>query len=97
MEAPVSEASPVLEAFEIDVLDVSPAVVAEAAPLVILDEQDDDLDAEDHLDADLLPIFEEEATELMPQLGSRFTPTGCQTGQPRRPQRSAALVAHTKG
>nr|CBA27284.1 hypothetical protein Csp_A01510 [Curvibacter putative symbiont of Hydra magnipapillata] len=70
MEAPVNEASPVLDAFEIDVPDVLPAVVAEAAPLVILDEQDDDLDAEDHLDADLLPIFEEEATELMPQLGS---------------------------
>ncbi|NBW48841.1 MAG: hybrid sensor histidine kinase/response regulator [Betaproteobacteria bacterium] len=70
MDAPVNEASPVLESFDIDVPDVLPAVVAEAAPLVILDDQDDDLDAEDHLDADLLPIFEEEATELMPQLGS---------------------------
>ncbi|MDT7516655.1 Hpt domain-containing protein [Rhodoferax mekongensis] len=60
----------VQEALNIEVPDVLPAVVAEAAPLVVLDEQDDDLDAEDHLDADLLPIFEEEATELMPQLGS---------------------------
>lgn len=47
-----------------------PAELAVAAPLSILDGHDEDLDAEDHLDPDLLPIFEEEATELMPQLGA---------------------------
>ena len=41
-----------------------------AAPLTIVDAEDEDIDAEDHLDDDLLPIFEEEATELMPQLGT---------------------------
>jgi chemosensory pili system protein ChpA (sensor histidine kinase/response regulator) len=35
----------------------------------ILDAHDDDIDLIDSLDADLFPIFEEEATELMPQLG----------------------------
>ncbi|MFM6989974.1 MAG: response regulator [Rhodoferax sp.] len=48
---------------------VAPAM-AVAAPLTIADAQDDDIDAEDHLDDDLLPIFEEEAAELMPQLGT---------------------------
>ena len=32
--------------------------------------QDDDIDLADSLDADLFPIFEEEALELLPQLGS---------------------------
>lgn len=41
-----------------------------AAPLTIVDAEDEDIDAEDHLDDDLLPIFDEEATELMPQLGT---------------------------
>ena len=48
----------------------APAVVAVAAPLTIVDAHDDDIQAEDHLDPDLLPIFEEEAMELMPQLGA---------------------------
>ncbi len=42
-----------------------------AAPLNIAQAQDDDdIDAVDHLDDDLFPIFEEEAIELMPQLGA---------------------------
>jgi chemosensory pili system protein ChpA (sensor histidine kinase/response regulator) len=41
-----------------------------AAPLTIVDAEDEEIDAEDHLDEDLLPIFDEEATELMPQLGT---------------------------
>ncbi len=42
-----------------------------AAPLNIAQAQDDDeIDARDHLDEDLFPIFEEEAIELMPQLGA---------------------------
>ncbi|MES2951474.1 MAG: Hpt domain-containing protein [Pseudomonadota bacterium] len=41
-----------------------------AAPLNIAQAEDDDeIDARDHLDEDLFPIFEEEAIELMPQLG----------------------------
>ena len=45
---------------------VSPA----AAPLLIADVADDDIDVVDSLDEDLLPIFEEEGAELLPQLGS---------------------------
>ena len=41
-----------------------------AAPLSIAQAQDDDIDAVDRLDEDLFPIFEEEAIELLPQLGS---------------------------
>ena len=49
---------------------VAASIVAPAAPLEIADAQDDEIDAEDHLDDDLLPIFQEEASELMPQLGT---------------------------
>ncbi len=41
-----------------------------AAPLSIAQAEDDDIDAVDQLDEDLFPIFEEEAIELLPQLGS---------------------------
>ena len=34
------------------------------------DAEDDDIDAADAIDAELFPIFDEEAAELMPQLGS---------------------------
>jgi chemosensory pili system protein ChpA (sensor histidine kinase/response regulator) len=50
-------------------LDLVPPM-ASAAPLTIADAQDDDIDAQDSLDEDLLPIFQEEAQELMPQLGT---------------------------
>ncbi len=45
-------------------------MVAVAAPLAVADATDDDIDAVDNLDPDLFPIFEEEATELMPALGT---------------------------
>lgn len=50
--------------------EVAAPAMAVAAPLNIADAQDDEIDAEDNLDEDLLPIFEEEAAELMPQLGT---------------------------
>ena len=40
-----------------------------AAAPVLVDDHDDDIDLSDALDADLFPIFEEEALELMPRLG----------------------------
>ncbi|MFM2276506.1 MAG: hypothetical protein RL211_2378 [Pseudomonadota bacterium] len=40
-----------------------------ASQRVVVQESDDDIDLIDSLDADLFPIFEEEALELMPQLG----------------------------
>lgn len=47
---------------------VLPAVGA--APLTIAASEHDEIDAEDALDEDLFPIFEEEAEELMPKLGT---------------------------
>lgn len=47
------------------------AIPVAPAPLTVMDAQDDDeLDAVDQIDRDLFPIFEEEAVELLPQLGS---------------------------
>jgi chemosensory pili system protein ChpA (sensor histidine kinase/response regulator) len=40
-----------------------------AAAPALIDDYDDDIDLTDALDADLFPIFEEEALELMPRLG----------------------------
>jgi len=41
-----------------------------AAPLKVADADEYDIDAVDHLDTDLFPIFQEEAFELMPALGT---------------------------
>ena len=49
---------------------VKPAVVAVAAPLRFAKAHDDELDAQDRLDPDLFPYFQEEAVELMPALGA---------------------------
>ena len=72
IEEPVAEfedSVPTMPLVEADAELPAPAM-AVAAPLTIADAQDDEIDAEDHLDDDLLPIFEEEAAELMPQLGT---------------------------
>ena len=57
---------------------LEPAIVPAPAPLSVVAaplniaqaEDDDEIDARDSLDDDLFPIFEEEAIELMPQLGT---------------------------
>jgi chemosensory pili system protein ChpA (sensor histidine kinase/response regulator) len=41
-----------------------------AAPLAVVEAEDEDLDAVDNLDDDLFPIFQEEAQELLPQLAA---------------------------
>jgi len=64
-DALASEVEPAMSLREVEV----PLPIAVAAPLSIVDAHDD-IQAEDHLDPDLLPIFEEEAMELMPQLGA---------------------------
>jgi chemosensory pili system protein ChpA (sensor histidine kinase/response regulator) len=46
------------------------AVALAAAPLNVVDASVQDIDAIDNIDLDLLPIFEEEAQELMPALGT---------------------------
>ena len=52
---------------------VNPALPAATLDIVresvVIGSDDDDIDATDALDADLFPIFEEEALELLPQLG----------------------------
>lgn len=47
----------------------APAAPLAAEPLALADEQ---IDAEDAIDAELFPIFEEEADELLPQLQGRL-------------------------
>ena len=82
-EAEVSEVAELAEEPSVEAVvetPVSPAIVnvptpaplsVVAAPLNIAQaEDDDDIDARDSLDEDLFPIFEEEAIELMPQLGT---------------------------
>lgn len=49
----------------------SPALPTHAgAAQIVVEDHDDDIDAVDALDPDLFPIFEEEAGELLPQLGA---------------------------
>ena len=46
-----------------------PVMMAAAGAAPQLDNRDDELDSLDAIDAELFPIFDEEAAELMPQLG----------------------------
>jgi chemosensory pili system protein ChpA (sensor histidine kinase/response regulator) len=66
-KAVVEASMPVVEADAIPVAIASLFDVA-PAPLSIVASQDEEIDAIDKLDADLFPIFEEEAAELLPQL-----------------------------
>ncbi|MGC4078309.1 MAG: Hpt domain-containing protein [Rubrivivax sp.] len=52
--------------------ELPPRVAADTTGLGPLDADDDDLDAEDALDPELFPIFEDEADELLPQLLARL-------------------------
>ena len=72
LELPEQPAAPVLAT----VAATAVAAAALAAPSLpessaptFQDEPDDEIDAVDAIDAELFPIFDEEATELMPQLG----------------------------
>jgi chemosensory pili system protein ChpA (sensor histidine kinase/response regulator) len=55
---------------EVPQLHAPAAPVVAAAPLNIADAQVDDIDAIDALDDDLFPVFQDEAVELMPQMGA---------------------------
>jgi chemosensory pili system protein ChpA (sensor histidine kinase/response regulator) len=55
---------------------------------------DDELDVVDAIDPDLFPIFEEEAAELMPQLGSSLRAWGAHPGQ-REPRDMVLRALHT--
>jgi chemosensory pili system protein ChpA (sensor histidine kinase/response regulator) len=47
-----------------------PAAALPGAARIVVDDSDGDIDVGDAIDPDLFPIFEEEATELMPQMAS---------------------------
>lgn len=80
-EAPVEEEAAVVEVLSI-VQPVLPVAVALApAPLNVAEAHDDDIDAVDHLDEDLFPIFEEEASELLPQLSTALRQWVAEPGQ----------------
>jgi len=71
IQAPVEVAPPVVEPAEVEVVAPAPASLAvAAAPLNVAQARDDEIDAVDHIDEDLFPIFEEEAVELLPQLAA---------------------------
>jgi chemosensory pili system protein ChpA (sensor histidine kinase/response regulator) len=71
-QAPEVEPLPVAAAVEFSLpeLPVIPqAAVTQPLGAASLDDDEDDIDLVDAIDPDLFPIFEEEAIELMPQLG----------------------------
>ncbi len=71
VESPVEVEAETVVAAEVPAEIPAPAALAvTAAPLNVAQAHDDEIDAVDHLDEDLFPIFEEEAVELLPQLGS---------------------------
>ena len=85
LQSPLAEA-PELESTQPTATPVSDVAGAVAAPVLataalagvasafvaptVVHQVDDDIDAVDVIDSDLFPIFEEEAVELLPQLGS---------------------------
>jgi chemosensory pili system protein ChpA (sensor histidine kinase/response regulator) len=71
LEAVIPEQMPDSEPPPVATSPVQPvqAQAVETARQSLVDEQEEEFDAIDALDADLFPIFEEEALELMPKLG----------------------------
>ena len=63
------------------------------APLIELDEE---IDAQDALDADLFPIFEEEALELLPRLSAALRQYVSEPATSVGPRRSAARAAYAQ-
>jgi chemosensory pili system protein ChpA (sensor histidine kinase/response regulator) len=64
----LSEVQAVQDVHAVQAVQAFPVVQAQPAALPVLDGSD--IDATDHLDTDLYPIFQEEALELMPALGT---------------------------
>jgi chemosensory pili system protein ChpA (sensor histidine kinase/response regulator) len=63
---------PVDEALSTVIPHVMPSVHDAVDPLRLAWDDEDDIDAVDHVDADLFPIFEEEALDLLPQLSAQM-------------------------
>ncbi len=70
LELPGQSALPVLATVAaVTVASLAASTVSASSAPDFQDEPDDEIDAVDAIDAELFPIFDEEATELMPQLG----------------------------
>jgi len=66
-----SDSLPLDEPLSAEITHISPSSHDALTPLQLPWDDEDDIDATDHIDADLFPIFEEEALELLPQLSSQ--------------------------
>lgn len=90
-DVPAAPAQPVAPAVIARPATFTPA--AERAPLAPVD-QEEELDVADAIDPDLFPIFEEEAAELMPQLGSSLRMWASHPQQ-REPRDQVLRALHT--
>jgi chemosensory pili system protein ChpA (sensor histidine kinase/response regulator) len=87
---PVDDLEPEVEISAPDVL-----VIADAAPAALA--EDDDIQAVDAIDAELFPIFEEEADELLPQLLARLREWHDHPGNPGAPAACMRTLHTFKG
>ncbi len=89
-------------------LDAEPELLAEVVPEVVSEAvataavveppvPDDDIDAVDEVDAELFPIFEEEADELLPQLQQRLREWHEHPGNPSAPAACMRTLHTFKG
>ncbi len=97
-EPETAAASPVaLESFELELPSEPTPTQLQGLPgaaQIVADDSDEDIDAVDTIDPDLFPIFEEEATELMPQLGGALRQWSAQPDQ-AGPRLDVLRVLHT--
>ncbi len=91
--APVAPARPVVAQGPIAQPAALTAAAAQRAPLVAVDTEEE-LDVVDAIDPDLFPIFEEEADELMPQLGGALRAWAARPEQ-REPRDVVLRALHT--
>jgi chemosensory pili system protein ChpA (sensor histidine kinase/response regulator) len=87
-------AASVLPAEPIDARPVYPHLVRDAMADVALDDSEDAIDVADAVDVDLFPIFEEEAAELLPQLGAALR-DWAQRPEDTAPRSSTLRTLHT--
>ncbi|MDN8613229.1 hybrid sensor histidine kinase/response regulator [Variovorax ginsengisoli] len=87
-------AASVLPAEPLDTRPVYPHLVRDAMADVALDDSEDAIDLADAVDVDLFPIFEEEAAELLPQLGAALR-DWAQRPEDTAPRSSTLRTLHT--
>jgi chemosensory pili system protein ChpA (sensor histidine kinase/response regulator) len=77
--------------------ETEPAPVSEPEPEPESRAEPDDIDLQDDIDAELFPIFEEEADELLPQLQQRLLDWHAQPGSPSAPSACMRTLHTFKG